>query len=112
MWEYSDDDSQEINPGETNERRKPEVLHVKLRTLYYLLPNIFSTGDFLIAIVILKLMISSTQFSALKSATEYHNSILEVLIYTFNFGLNETLGIYGAQAFAKGKKERLRLLLE
>lgn len=89
-----------------------KIFQVQLKTLYYLIPNIFSTGDFLIAVVILKLLISSTKFSALKSATEYHNSILEVLVYTFNFGLNETLGIFGSQAYSKGKKERLRLLLE
>jgi Na+-driven multidrug efflux pump len=91
---------------------KSKIFMVQLKTIYYLMPNIFSSGDFLMAVVILKLLISSTQSSALKSATEFHNSILEILVFTFNFGLTETLGIYGAQAYSKGKKERLRLLLE
>lgn len=93
------------------EIEESKIFKTQLRTLKYGIPNIFSSGDFLIAGIILKLTISSTEYSALKSATEYHNSILEILVFTFNNGLTETLGIFGSQAFAKNKKERLRLML-
>lgn len=93
------------------EFEESKIFKTQLRTLKYGIPNIFSSGDYLIAGIILKLTISSTEYSALKSATEYHNSILEVLFFTFNTGLTETLGIFGSQAFSKNKKERLRLML-
>ena len=87
------------------------LLRAHLKILRYGIPNIMSSGDYLIAKIVLKLIITSTEYYPLLSATDHHNTISEILVNTFNLGLLETLGIFGAQAFASSKKERLKLML-
>ena len=61
--------------------------------------------------IMMTLIISETSDTVFINATSYHISIFEILIYTFNYGMVESLGIYGSESFGSGKKERLTLLM-
>lgn len=82
-----------------------------LKTICYGLLNFVSIGDFIIGSTLFTNMIVSTKSALLKEASSYHSSLFQILLLTCNFGMAETIGIFGAQAFGRDKKERLTLLM-
>lgn len=81
------------------------------RVFYLGVLNSISFGDFIIINIFLELMINSGNQENIKSAFSYYSSVFEVLFFTFNYGMIETVGIYGSQAYGRGQYEKLTLYL-
>jgi Na+-driven multidrug efflux pump len=76
------------------------------------LPSIFSVGDYLLVVIILKSLVANNRNLEFTAATGYMTAYFSLMYFAVSQGVNESVGIYCAQAWgSKDKKDRGRMFL-
>ena len=89
-----------------------DVMKDLLKNLKISLPSCFSLGDYMIVLLITKALLAFTQNLELTTATGYMTTFFSLLLFAIGYGLNESIGIYCAQAWgSEDRKDRDKMFL-